>query len=957
MARGLDPLLTAVLDNLPARVVLLNADGTYRFANRRHAAFLGQGSDALEGASIESLFPARFAALLRRDLESAFAGETVEWQGWMDYPLQGRRFVRRVMSPLIGPDGAISHAVLFVVDVTEQRQIEDLVASLDPKRERGDAFVVDALDAISEGIAIYDPDDRLIFANAAYRNIYAPVADTLKPGMLWRDHLMNALAAGLFPDAAGREQDYVAERIAHRGKRDRTLTFNVGGRWLRATDRRTRDGGLISIRADVSEMVEARRLLEGVMDAVPGTLHVKDARQRYLFANRWFCEMVGRQREELLGRTAEEVFPGQATESMRRDEEIRRTGEPQGIYEVVYHHAGDGTPRTVLATKQPLFAADGAISHILTVGIDITGRKQAEQALADSETLKAAIIDSALDAIISADRDGRIIDFNPAAEALFGYRSGDVIGRDLADVIVPPHLREDHRRGLARHVASGEARLLGRRVEIEALTADGRMIPVELTIVRVPIGDQPVFTAHLRDIGERRRHERQLYALAYIDTLTGLPNRARFLEVLSSRLGDGAGAAVLSVHLDRFPALRNSWGHRFAEEALIAVAQRLDNALGARDMTARVGDVRFAVLLAPGRDPLGLAEELAEVLRQPYDHDGRRIVQTVSIGVATAEALPEGNAESLLRDAEIASYRQRERGGDGVALFDPAMHARVLERMEIEHDLRRAIAEVTPIQVAYQPIIDLAHGRIAGFEALARWHHPQRGEVPAARFVEVAEQTGQIGALGRLVLRQACAQVAQWQRLRPADDPLFVSVNLSPIQLGDPGLPQAVREALADGGCHPSWLKLEITETAVMRDVDEALRHLAALKEIGIRLSIDDFGVGQSSLTSLHKLPLDTLKVDRSFIVAMHTSLENREIVRIIIDLAQVLKMDVVAEGVESDADVELLRNFACRYGQGYHFARPLDPQTAGDLIAATMAAQAGPLRPGAGQPAASLPG
>jgi EAL domain-containing protein (putative c-di-GMP-specific phosphodiesterase class I) len=262
------------------------------------------------------------------------------------------------------------------------------------------------------------------------------------------------------------------------------------------------------------------------------------------------------------------------------------------------------------------------------------------------------------------------------------------------------------------------------------------------------------------------------------------------------------------------------------------------------------------------------------------------------------------------------------------------MRGKAVEQVRIEHDLRRALTNGEELWLAYQPIVDLVTGSLAGFEALVRWQHPTRGNIPPIDFIAIAEETGLIVTLGNWVLQEACRQLAEWQDQREAGwAPLFMSVNLSPRQLEEEDCVMVVRKVLDQTGIDPMWLKMEITESAVMHKAEESIRILGQLRDLGIQLSIDDFGTGYSSLSYLHKFPINTLKIDRSFVIALHQSEENRAIVRIIVDLARLLGFDVVAEGIESAADSNLLRALACDYGQGYHYSRPLPPTQALTLV------------------------
>lgn len=439
-----------------------------------------------------------------------------------------------------------------------------------------------------------------------------------------------------------------------------------------------------------------------------------------------------------------------------------------------------------------------------------------------------------------------------------------------------------------------------------------------------------------QDLTERRRYQDDLFRTAYYEPITGLGNRQLLLKHLADYRAEGEPFTLIMVEIDRYQEIRTSLGQAYTDELLSDLAQRLARDAGAIDLIARTGDDAF-VLLIGGNVDSSLIErrliKIAAIARSARSGSGSPVFLSASIGVARGDVSHE-RAEDALRDAEIAAARARGGGGGRPAWFDPSMHTHVVERVSLEHDLRRALEREEELWLAYQPIVDLVTGRLAGFEALARWNHRERGELLPDRFIGIAESTGLIVSLGKWVLREACRQFVEWRETRPADEtPLFMSVNLSPRQIVDPEFLDGVRAILRETGCEPEWLKLEITESAVMEHTERAIATLRALRAAGIKVSIDDFGTGYSSLSYLHRLPIDNLKIDRAFISAMHNSDENRAIVRIIVDLARLLGFDVIAEGIETPADANMLRALSVDYGQGFLFARPLRPADVEKLL------------------------
>lgn len=450
----------------------------------------------------------------------------------------------------------------------------------------------------------------------------------------------------------------------------------------------------------------------------------------------------------------------------------------------------------------------------------------------------------------------------------------------------------------------------------------------------------------LQDMTERRRVQDDLFRLAYYDPVTGLANRLLLLKHMADYHAMGEPFSLVIVDIDRFADIRTSLGQAFANDLLGDLAYRLGSEGGRFDLIARVSDHAFALLIAGELDPMGIERRLQvifNVVRSARSSSGAAVFLSASIGI-NASCGGQERPDDVLRDAELATGRAREQGGARHAWFDSTMHARVVEQVRMEHDLRRALERGEDLWVAYQPIVEMVTGGLAGFEALVRWNHPQHGNIPPGVFIPIAESTGLIVALGQWVLREACQCMAEWQDRRlPGSANLFMSVNLSPRQLADPEFVETVSTVLREAKVEPAWIKLELTEGAVMEKAEESIRLLQSLRDLGIKLSIDDFGTGYSSLSYLHKLPIDSLKVDRSFVSAMHQSEENRAIVRIIMDLARLLGFDVIAEGIETIADANLLRALACDYGQGYHFARPLPASEARQLVGVEQLPWQGP--------------
>jgi diguanylate cyclase (GGDEF)-like protein len=439
-----------------------------------------------------------------------------------------------------------------------------------------------------------------------------------------------------------------------------------------------------------------------------------------------------------------------------------------------------------------------------------------------------------------------------------------------------------------------------------------------------------------REIAERKAAEARLQIQAHRDGLTGLANRALLMEHLSRTLArarrqGNTTFAVLMLDVDRFKVVNDSLGHGVGDQLLIGIADRLGHCLREVDTAARLGGDEFAVLLegiGDLRDATRTAERIQRALTEPFILEGKEIRATASIGIAMMDARY-GRAEELLRDADAAMYRAKEEGRSRCQVFDREMHTTVMAQLRLESDLNKAL-ERDELVLHYQPIVAVKDGALVGFEALVRWNHPERGLVQPGEFISIAEETGLIRPLGRWVMTEACRQLAAWSKLRPG---LSMSVNLSPLELAQRDLVDEIEATIDNAHVDPRQLKLEITETAIMQRVATVQPMLARLRERGISISLDDFGTGYSCLSYLHEFPVTTLKVDRSFVTRIGTENERPAILRGIVMLARNLGIEVIAEGVENEAQLAVLRQLECEHAQGFYFSHPLDASAADELL------------------------
>ena len=660
-----------------------------------------------------------------------------------------------------------------------------------------------------------------------------------------------------------------------------------------------REGPRDDTRADVLVA-----LLESITDAV----YLLDRDWRFIYLNAPAEAMFRRARSALLGTSFWDLLTPPLG-AIFRDEFGRAAATGQAAaFEVAYE------PRDLWFEVRAYPARAG-----LTVyAQEITSRKRAQAAIAASEARYRLLLEQASDGIFVLGDDGRFVEVNARACAMLGYARAELLGLTTRDVIAPGDLA-------ARPMA--EAPRVGYLLDERTMRRkDGTVFPAEAGVSRLPDGQRQ---AIVRDISERKALEAQLRHQAFHDALTGLPNRARFLDRLDQALaapGDAA-CALLFLDLDRFKAVNDSLGHAAGDQLLVAVAARLAGCLRPGDTLARLGGDEFALLLPDVSDPavaVSVAEAILAAVRAPLPLEGRELIVTASVGIALRT--PEvRDPQALLRCADVALCRAKAAGRAGHAVFAPGMNADALARLELEHDLRLAV-ERGAVAVHYQPKVDLTSGAITELEALARWHHPTRGPIPPGVFIRLAEETGLIVALGRQVLTAACRQLVRWRHAHPGVATPTLAVNLSARQFRHAGLAADVAAILAATGLDAALLQLEITETAAMEHPDEAIATLRALKALGVRLALDDFGTGYSSLAYLQHLPVDALKIDRSFFRA---GAANRAIVRAATELAHGLGLDVTAEGLETADQVAWAREAGCDLGQGFYFARALPEEFA----------------------------
>lgn len=566
---------------------------------------------------------------------------------------------------------------------------------------------------------------------------------------------------------------------------------------------------------------------------------------------------------------------------------------------------------------------------------------QVQRKLLENEQWLETILHSVGDGVLATDLNQAITYLNPMAEKLTGWSFSDAMGRKVTEVfhIIHETTRQPIPNPIEQAIKTEQVASLPEQTLL--VRKDGQCVPIGDSAApinnhkgTIPLKDnqnQCIGAVLIfRDMTERQLAAQKLHRQAFYDALTNLPNRVWFTERLLDAIervkrNQDYLFAVLLLDLDRFKVINESLGHQMGDRLLIAVANRMSRTLRSIDTVARFGGDEFAILLESLQSPeeaVQIAQRIHQTLNISFSIEGQEIFTNASIGIVLS-SLTHDSVESLIRDADIAMYRAKAKGSGCYEIFDPAMGQQVMSISRLENDLRGAI-ERQELTVYYQPIISLPTRTIRGVEALVRWQHPQKGLISPGEFIPIAEETGLISAIDRWVLREACRQMQRWLAHQSQPFPFKVSVNLSSHQCLQPTLSEEVERILLEVGLPPHYLTLEITETALISDPALAATILGKIKALGVSLSLDDFGTGYSSLSYLHRFPVDVLKIDRSFIGNLDGTSERLEIVKAIINLGQTLNLDVVAEGIETEPQLKLLKQLQCRYGQGYLFSRPL---------------------------------
>jgi diguanylate cyclase (GGDEF)-like protein/PAS domain S-box-containing protein len=683
---------------------------------------------------------------------------------------------------------------------------------------------------------------------------------------------------------------------------------------------RDRFGEIIAIAFALSDISETQKMdealresearLSAIVEATSDAIVVVDGEGCIRFANPAAAQLFARSLDTLLGYCL---------------------GWPSVAGEITEIEILQPTGKLVIAEMRVTATTwDRQEAHLASLR-DITERKLSEEKLRESEEKYRRIVEMAAEGIWMLDRGYKTTFVNQQMAEMLGYTIDEMLGKSLFELV-----SETERIGVQTHIARSQQ---GMEEKYDFKFRCKDKSPLWTTVSARPLFDSDgKYSGVLKmvaDITDRKLAEAQLQHNAFYDSLTDLPNRTLFMERLAralyyARRKGGSTFAVLFLDIDNFKVINDSLGHVSGDRLLVEIARRLESCLRANDTLARLGGDEFTILLEEIeslKEAIPIAQRIHDTLKFPFQLGSRDVFTNASIGIAIGSKEYD-TPEELLRDADAAMYQAKGAGKGHYALFDRAMHKTVLARLQLETDLRLAL-EREEFLVYYQPIINLQSSLPIGFEALVRWQHPRRGLIPPDEFIPIAEETGLIIPLGWWVLRQACWQLSRWQTMFPNDPPLSIGVNLSGKQLKERDLVQQIQSILTQTGIGGHCLKLEIVESLLMEDTEETLKILGQLRAMKIQLAIDDFGTGYSSLSYLHRFPVTTLKIDRSFVMGLKADRSNGQIVTAVVSLAQALNISAIAEGIETAEQLSYLQELGCEYGQGYFVERPLTPQAA----------------------------
>jgi diguanylate cyclase (GGDEF)-like protein/PAS domain S-box-containing protein len=787
---------------------------------------------------------------------------------------------------------------------------------------RRNAYVSSALNNLSQGVVMTDPQQRIVFCNDRYLEIYGLVRSDLTRNMTGPELLELRRKHGVLDIS-------VADFYQHASTPAGLITELPGGRSVLIKYFALPNGGSVATHEDCTEqrklsrqLASTKQFLESMLDNVPVCVAAKNIEDgRYIFANRAFERFSRFSRDSIVGKRADEIFrPATAASIEAADQAALQAPEGQFSNEFAVER---GSQRRVLASTRVIARNENnQPEFLIALFDDITDRNSLSQELENTKKFLELVVDNIpVSLIVERVSDGRYLLANRSAEAILNRRREDATGLTAADIFNP--------REAKLIIARDEAAIKKRGLLTEEhpiSTKDGlRLFLTRRMTVLDDAGEPQYLIKTHEDVTDRRQTESRMAHMAYHDGLTDLPNRPAFLQALAQMIeaceGTDEEFAVLSLDLDGLKEVNDVFGHATGDKLLIEAARRIQ-ASARGGVVARLSGDEFGLII-DGKQPVAgmlLAEQLAEALANEFQIDGKSVRTGVTTGISV---FPHNGADaaSLLANAGAALFRAKAKSRGSISIYEPEMDQQIRDRRVLHQDLSVAIKN-GELSLYYQPQAmsrqTVAASEVIGFEALARWLHPVRGFVPPSDFIPIAEESGLIVEMGEWILREACREAASWPM------PLQIAVNLSPAQFMHGDLVGLVHSILLETGLAPGRLELEITEGVLIEDFDRGLALLRRLKALGVRVSMDDFGSGYSSLSYLQAFPFDKIKIDRAFVINLGRNPQSAAIVRAVIGLGHGLEMSIVAEGVETQEQLGFLADQGCDAVQGYFIGKPL---------------------------------
>ncbi len=908
-------------DNIPEPVVYLDAERCYVFVNEAFLVLYGLERDQVIGKRAYEVLGID-ASATDKPRERVFDAQPITTERAVVDANGRTRWIRARCVPDLNFDGTVKGEYVVGHDITDLKLAQDALAARESQLRA-------IMDGVPAPVAYIDREEHCHYVNRTFLQYFGLTAEQVA-----ELRLRDVVGHGIYQSA----QAMLSRALEGESTAFDRLVPGADGvrRWM--TIRVVPDAGpsgevhgAFVLMNDIHGLKQAQEALRAseaelrlIMDNVPARVSYIDRDYRYRFLNRHNEEWLGENRKELAGRRVAEVLGDERARQLQPLLDKVLLGQVVSTEMLLAQPAGDARWESI--HYAPNRDSEGKVIGIYAVHTDIHDQKRNEDALRRANWMLSSHINNTPLAVLEWDRDFRLVRWSPQAENIFGWRAEEVLGMPIAgNQIVHEDDRESVTTLLSKLMSGEEPRATGltrnHRKDGESIWCEwyhSCLLDDQGRIVSI--------LSFVQDVSSRIQAEERLQYMATRDALTGLPNRLLLHERLAQAIAQakrhGRRVGVLFIDLDRFKNVNDTLGHRIGDELLKHVTQALSTALRDTDLLARLGGDEFMVIVEDFDDPsvLGrIAQKLQDAIAQPFQIEDHDIYVTSSIGISVYPD-DSDDPEQLLKHADVAMYRSKELGRNTYQFLDADLAERRAKQHTLESALRAALKD-GHLRLHYQPVLRVSDRSVIGAEALLRWNDPEHGNIPPQVFIPLAEESGLIHSLGEWVLRSAAEQCVQW---RNAGLLLTISVNLSARQFYREDLAQRISEIVREVGCEPSWIELEVTETSLMHDLDAIRKVLHRLRDEGFTVAIDDFGTGYSSLTHLKHFPIDTLKIDISFIADLETDPGDAAITEAIIGLAKGLGLKVVAEGVGTRAQLEFLDKRGCQFFQGFWVSKPL---------------------------------